>query len=376
VNYSDIISRALRTLKKGGIWGFVASTYGATFAVLIGAVAVAFFASGPAETLRAIGGLGQTSAPSLSTLRPVFFVYGGLIIGSLLTIPIALISYGGLIHLTDGALAGRDVTISEAWAFGARRMGRVIAIELLFGLVATALALVGSVPLIVAIVAAARADSAGPAILVGFCGSGLLILLLVLILELMVGFEALAVRYALIGDRTAGDAIGAGWAAFRARFGSVLLLLLMLFGLGLLIGLVQSAVQAVLEFVSFGTVGLSAAIRGSAWTRHGTGVFVGVYALIYLIVFVVAAFRRVLHASLWTAFFRQMTGLDVPIAPASPAAFPAYPPYSGTTPQPPHAQQPAPQPTEQPTPAPTQPTTQQPAPQPTEPAPPMAGSDV
>jgi len=322
LNYTDIINRAFRTLKSGGVWGFLVTVQLALFALFAVGLGVGVAAAGGAGGLtRLLDVFRSQSAPNLADLTPLFIIYGAIVVASLLSIPLSLLSYGGTIRLTDEAQAGRPATVGGGWANGARLMGRVFLVELVFGLITIALLLVGLVPMILGIVAAARGGSSpsGGAI-AGICGGFLVLVLAFVAMILMSGFESLAIRYAVIGDRTAGDAIGAGWAAFRARFGSVLLFMLILFGFSILVSIVNGAVTYGIEFAMLGPAmftGVTAANSGSAITRWLT-----MYAVLIPISTALGLVVRIFQSAMWTAFFRQLTGLE-----PAPQATVAYPPY-------------------------------------------------
>ena len=328
MNYSDIISRAFRTLKKGSLWGFVVSTYGATLLLFVAATVFAVLAAGPSllSLFRggASSGLVDRMLPSLLAIIGVFTL------ALLLAIPLSLIAYGGLIHQTDEAQAGRDASVGDAWRFGARRMGRVFLVELVLGLVAFALTLVGVIPIVLVIAASSGSRNSGAGIVFGVCGGGLVLLLLVFALWMLGAFEALSIRYALIGDRTASDAIGAGWQAFRARFGNVFMVLLILLAFRLVVGIIQQVLSYALQFAGLGSAGLANTTSPESALRSATTLMraAPIFLIIYLVTFIVALAWRVFDASLWTAFFRQLTGLSQPPAPA----YSAYgqPPTGGT----------------------------------------------
>ena len=331
MNYSDIITRAFHTLKKGSLWGFVVSTYGATLLLFV--VAAVLGVVGAGVSISDIFRHASTSSAFWDSARPALALAGALVLAGLLAIPLGLIAYGGLIHQTDEAQAGRDASVGDAWRFGARRMGRVFLVELILGVLGFALTLAVVVPIVLVLVGSSRSNNAGAGLVAGICGGALLILLLVFALWMVGAIESLAIRYALIGDRTASDAIGAGWKAFKARFGNVFVLLLILFGFRIVVFFVQSIFNYALEFVAFGTAGLTRSVGSSALESGQALLRVApIFLLIYLVAFIIAMAWQVFAASLWTAFFRQLTGLDQPPAPA----YGAYPqPAPAGMPQPP-----------------------------------------
>ena len=350
MNFSDMITRAFRTLRSGGLWGFVVTTQLAVIGLFVLATAGGLVSMGGGAglaRLNALSGSAGAGGPGAWLVLVPLLVM--LIIAGLLTIPIALIEYGGVIHLTDEYQAGRPVRMKDGWGFGTRRMGRTFLVDFAVGLVAFAIVLVGTIPSVLFIVAAARQGAGGGRIAGAICGSGLLFLVMGVALVLLSGFEAIAIRYALIGGRVSGDSLGVGWTAFRARFKSVLLLLLILIGFGLLFGMAQSAVNYFLQFAAVGPLAIALGLGGSSAGRgFYIALLVGVFFVLYAIAMVMAILIRIFQQGLWTAFFRQMTGLE-------PLAQPAYqPPPPGTyypAPYQPTAAWSEPTPTTQPAPA-------------------------
>lgn len=319
MNYSHMITKAFRTLKSGGLWGFVITTQLAVLALFaVGALASLALVGGVAGVTRLSTLSGSSAAASPATWLVLIPIFGIFTLCGLLAIPIALIEYGGLIHLTDEYQAGRSTSVKDGWAFGTRRMGRTLLVDIVVGIVGFAIVLVGTLPSVLAIVGTVRGGQGNGAAIAGsICGASLLLLLMVFALVMLAGFEAIAIRYALIGDRTSGDAIGVGWTAFRARFKNVFLLLLILIGFGLLFGMAQSVVNYFLQFAAIGPLVFALGLNGS----KGTGaVFVVMLVLLFLVLYAVALlmaiFMRIFQQALWTSFFRQATGLEPPPQPA------------------------------------------------------------
>ncbi len=334
MNYSDIITRAFRTLKAGGIWGFVITIQLTVLALLgFGLAAGVSAAGGPGVFRQMVTDLSAPGVPSQRAIEQflthILTIYGLFAAGAFLTIPISLIMHGGLIHLTDEAQAGRSATVGGGWAFGARRIGRVFAVEFMIGLVAFALILLGILPIVFSAIAAGVNRSGGGAVVGLVCGGSLWLMLMLFALIMLGGWEALAIRYAVIGDRTAGDAIGAGWDAFRARFGSVFVFLLILFGFGVVVYVVQSVLNYAIEFAVLGPSMFTGAATGPSASGVAFLRFQPMFPLLMLLALTVTVLTRVLQAAMWTGFFRQMTGLQ----PSPPSTYTPYPygPYPAPT---------------------------------------------
>lgn len=280
--------------------------------LVVGLTVGVALAGGPSALGRLMDGSATPSAADLATFVTVLV---GVSLAGLLSVPVAVIGYGGLIHLTDRAQAGLSSTVREGWAFGLRRLGRTLAIELAYGAAATALMLATMLPLVAIFAGVAVGSDAAAATgaIVGICGFSIMMLLAVAALYLLSGLEALAIRYALIGDRTAGDALRAGWVAFRVQFKSVLLFVLILIGFGMIVYVVQSVVNVGVQFFVTGSTLISDSGPTSASTELLSRI-IPIFILAYLVTFTLALVMRVFQTAMWTGFFRQMTGLE-PLSP-------------------------------------------------------------
>ena len=136
MNYSHMITKAFRTLKSGGLWGFVITTQLAVLALFaVGALASLALVGGVAGVTRLSTLSGSSAAASPATWLVLIPIFGIFTLCGLLAIPIALIEYGGLIHLTDEYQAGRSTSVKDGWAFGTRRMGRTLLVDIVVGIV-------------------------------------------------------------------------------------------------------------------------------------------------------------------------------------------------------------------------------------------------
>jgi hypothetical protein len=323
VKYSDAIGRAFKALKHGGLWGFAASAMLSilgVFAVLGGG---AYLAVGRGSLGRFFESLSSTSG-GVPDFRALIVLMGALFLASLISIPLGLIYHGGTIHLSDEAIAGRPVRVGDGWSFGARRMGRVFAVEFVVGLIATAGVFAAMVPLFAAIIggfALGSPDKSPVPFIAGLCGGYLIFFLIVIAVSLFISaYEALSIRYGLVGERTAGDALGSAWKATRARWKNVVLFALIVLGFQYAYGMVTSLVIVPLEFLLM--PGLFFPGAGSQNPEQILPQMVRFYAVVYPLIFALQLPWVVFLANLWTAFFRQLTGLDVPV----PAPFDPPPP--------------------------------------------------
>jgi hypothetical protein len=144
-----------------------------------------------------------------------------------------------------------------------------------------------------------------PAIVGVCCGYLLFLLLLVVASIFLVALREIALRYALVGGRTAGDALGSAWKAIRARRKSVFVFTLILAGLTF-VWLAMASI--VLVPVGMAT---SPGAFGGAQGAETLGGLLGAYAISGPLTALLALPLMILASAAWTAFFRQMTGLDV-----------------------------------------------------------------
>lgn len=334
MRYSDAITRAFRALKSGGLWGFAATASVALLAVVAIPVLAAYFVLGPVlsglfngtsvGTGGGLVGAGQAVAASI-----------GFLVGLVLAIPLGLTYHGGLVHLSDEAIAGREARLGDGWSFGARRMGRTFAVDFVVGFTLFLVTLVAMVPFIVAaaLLIPASGNSTGGAVgaVVGICGGYLFLFLVILAAGVVImGWAALAIRYALIGGRTSGDALSSGWRAWRARWKSVVVFALIAIGLQYAYSFVSSIVIVPAELVLMPHAFFPAGQDPSAAVPE----LLRGYAVILPLSIALYLPWTVYLQNLWTAFFRQMTGLDVPPQPA-PVAYDPYVPSQTAPPQPP-----------------------------------------
>lgn len=318
MKYGHIISSAFTTLKSGALWGFAVSVYGAITMLYVLLVGGAVALTGPARLASGFRGIDALSGGAwVSLFAPLF---GATLLAIILTIPLSLLMHGGLIHLADEILAGRRVGVGQGWAFGAKRMGRTFAIDFVVGFVSFLAMGVAMVPFVVGVVGvAAGSDSGTPSAgaFVGICCGYLLFLLVAVALSLLTaGFEAIAIRYGLVGTRTADSALGAGWQAFRARWKNVVVFSLIALGLQWVFSTVTSMITVPLQFFVVPpefTVGTS-----TPSAEQLPGLLIGSVVLIAVSVVLTIPWT-VFNYSLWGAFFRQLTGLDVVTPPAPPA---------------------------------------------------------
>lgn len=232
---------------------------------------------------------------------------------------ISIAARGGLVHLASQADEGIAPTVREGFSVGFHLWGRVFLIDfLIYVPFALVVALVVTPTIVLPIIAAVQADSAGSggaivAAILGMIGVLLLELVILGLIGMVLGLiEQLALRHGVLGGTTATESIRTAWHDIRTRFMDVFLMWLVTLGIGLAVGIAFGAVGAMFGVVIFG-----AAITGM-WP-----VAIGVGLIMALVFIVPGAIVSAYYSTLWTVFYRRFTGRAVDGA-ASPA--PAWAP--------------------------------------------------
>jgi hypothetical protein len=241
---------------------------------------------------------------------------------------ISIAARGGIVHLVNEAEEGRPVRAGDGWRVGFSKWGRVFGILFLTGLPIFLLALVmvgllfmfglGGV-LTAAGTQGNRALASGIGALGGMCCVLFVFVIALIVLGVVLGIVAeLATRYGVLKDMGVMDSLRAGWADLRAKRGAFMMWLIQL-GVSIAYGIVVGIV-AVLLILPGGI-----AFFAGAWP-------VGVLMIVFagLILLVPAAAYGAFYHTVWTLFFRRMTGMEVRPALGVPGAYPggstAFPP--------------------------------------------------
>lgn len=255
-------------------------------------------------------------------LAIVAVVIGVLAIIGIVFWVLSVMAHGALVHQVNEAEEGRPVSISAGFSAGFHYWGRTFLIFLVLGLPILILVLAIVAMIIVAVVPLSQSGGGGDAFAAGLpllCGGGLVAFLLLLVVGFVVGIlQFLALRYAILEERSTFDAIGAAWGAMRSRFKDVLIMWLLMLAVGTAYGLV-TGVAALILIVP----GIVMLIAGNVFA------FFGLIVVLAAIMVLPSAIYGTFISAAWTVFFRRLTGREVPVpsAPwAQPAPAPAVPP--------------------------------------------------
>lgn len=352
MKYSEVLGASFRALKSGVLWLYSLTAL-AAIAVCFGIVAAGAFSLDLGRAAQAIGGI---PAAEVEMIGSMLRFYATLILGGLLSLPVFIVVYGGMIHMSDAVLAGRPASAGECWRFGMSKFGRLLGIEALLYLFYMLAVFVMFIPIALIVVAvsaagAAASDEAAIGGLIGGVCLGYLVFFVAIMAVVLVytGVESLSSRYGLIGDRTLGDAVSSGWQAFRARWKQVVVFGLIVMAITYAWSFATSIVLSPLSLVAmpWSTMSNPAAEPSAA---EVAGMMDGMI-WVYMATFVLMLPSYVFMAVAWTAFFRRLTGLEAP--PVTPvwasfpgSGYPQQPPqppaveYPGTLP--PQPQPPAP----------------------------------
>ncbi|MDP2181332.1 MAG: hypothetical protein Q8K99_02020 [Actinomycetota bacterium] len=231
---------------------------------------------------------------------------------------LSIAAQGGLVHLVSEAEESREVRAGLGWTAGFARWGRVFLLQLVLFLpillILVIMSFVVFVPIILPIISGNEPSGAS---FLGACGGVIFGVLLLVVIGFIVSIVYnLALRYSVIDDVPAFAAIGQGWNDLKARFKDIFLMYLIVVAVGFAYGVVVGVVGVVFGI----TIGLAAA--GGAYAVAGIVSFA-----LFLLLLVPGAVYSTYVSSVWTLFFRELTGRGVPALQVAPAyGGPAVPP--------------------------------------------------
>jgi hypothetical protein len=266
----------------------------------------------PAETQAAFEEFGMTIENVVETglIIPILLgILAVLMVLGLVWLVIRTAAQGGLIHLANEGLEGREVRGMKGWGRGFHYWFRVFGVGFVLTLpfmILMLLAFVGGGFALFMTIAAAEAEAVGAAIGGALAILGVLALFGLLLIPLAVVFNMVrevALRHVVIGDAAIWESIKLAWGELWGKqgvFGMWLVQVLMAIAFGLLTGIVfLIVIVAALLPVGF----LVFAGGPAGWILLGVLGFLTMIALI-LWSSAYAAFR----SAAWTEFYRRMVG--------------------------------------------------------------------
>lgn len=296
----------------------------------------------------------QSWVPVLQRLLPLIIVLtmGFFLIGLVWWV-LSVAARGGLVYAVNEIESGRPFALGASWSAGFRRFWSLFGLSLLLSLPVLILVLLVVfgvlAPMLPFLIAGRTPPAAAVAPICGVLAIGIPALIVIgLILGIM---YVLGTRFVMLGGLGAIDAARESWRAFRTRFKDTVLMYLINLGLNIVGGLVLAIPLVIVGIV----VAIPAAI--AAASGHWGG-FAGALGLAFLIIvplsLLYTAIWGTFTSSLWTIFYRRLTGMEVVPPPASyppasgpvngyPPPQPAYAPQAPAYPPPPAPQAPAPQ---------------------------------
>lgn len=290
MNYTAIVNSAWGTAwKRRYLWVF------------------GFFAGMGGNTIGNIGGRGGSEqAERIAgwiTAHPG--LVGALLLGGLLlwAVLVALqsLSYAALVHATGTLAGGGTNDFDSSLEAGFRWFWRVFGLQLLLGLLVLALVAAAGLPLLLA--ALSRQTGA-------IIAAGVWLAVALLPAIAVAGVAAIvwdyALRFAVLNDRPAGDALGDGWRLFRANVGTSVVVWLIMVALGLAYGfaLIVPLVVLGVPFVIAGAF--------NPWLGIVPAVLLGLPVMVVLIA-MYGVFETAYWSEAFVALTRQAVGGPGPV---------------------------------------------------------------
>ena len=175
----------------------------------------------------------------------------------LIFIVLSVIARGGLLHGVNNARDNKKALFWESFKFGAGKFWRILAIQLLFGLIILAgvmILVVGIVMFVIIGVVSQLTILKILLILLGIIFS-LIGIAVIVILAIIIGLVSNYVYcYAVLENKKIIESLKLGFSLFKKNIGETLILCIILFGIGLGIGLalLMIIIPLLLIFVAIG----------------------------------------------------------------------------------------------------------------------------
>ena len=219
---------------------------------------------------------------------------------------LSIAAQGALIHLVNEAEEGREVRAGAGWRMGFRYWWRVFGIYFLLFLPLMVIGLLMGITIFFSVFAGGVGGFENPetifAAVLSICGIVIVGVLLLIVIGFIVGLLALlGTRHAVLEDMRIIESIKAAWTDVKTRFKDVFLMWLINFGIGIGWGMAVGIVS-----ILFG-IGIFVAFLSGLWPLA-----IALGFALFLVMIVPNAIYSTYLSAMWTVFFRQMTGRDVP----------------------------------------------------------------
>jgi len=232
---------------------------------------------------------------------------------------VGIAARGGLIQAVDAIEEGRTFTLGAAWDAGFGHFWRLLGLSVLLGLpmalVGIGLALAVALPLLSAF---RMGGQPGPAVFAPLCGAFVIGAPLLLVGGVILGsMSLLGARSIMLEGAGVFEAAGRAWRSFRTRIKDTLIMWFITLGLNLVAGIVV-AIPLIVIIVA-AAIPAVFLIGSQSWATL-IGVSSVAVLVITLLLMLYTAIWGTFTSSLWTIFFRRLTGREVPAEQPAPLA--------------------------------------------------------
>ena len=264
--------------------------------------------------------------PALQRFLPVLIIVGmGLFAFGILWWVFSIAARGGLVYAVNEIESGRPFTLGASWRAGFSRWWRLLGLSILLALPVFLLLLLVVFGVIAPLLPSILSHtSPNGAVFVPVCGVVAIGIPALIVVGLILGIMyVLGVRFVMLHGLGVIDSARESWLAFRTRFKDTALMYLINLGLNIAAGIVL-AIPLVIIGVAVAIPAVISAVAGH-WAQFAAALGLA-FAIVTPISLLFTAIWGTFTSSLWTIFYRRLTGMEVlaPIAPAYPP--PSYPP--------------------------------------------------
>lgn len=333
MGFGDIIKRAWTiTWRYRALWvlGLFAGVAGGSSGGSSGSSYRSSNSDGMGEFSRALNP--DRWAEQFVRFLPVLIAVAVLLVAlSILFAILRIAARGGLVQAVDAIEQGHPFTLGGAWSAGFGRFWRLLGLSLLLGLpiavVALGLGLAVAIPILLPLMGG---TTPGMESILPMCGAFIIGVPLLIVGGVVLSImQELGLRSIMLDDMGVFDAAGASWRWFRARIKDTLIMWFLNLGLNIVSGLVL-AIPVVIIVLALIVPAALAVRDGSFATLIGAAVVAVLFATVLVMAY--TAIWGTFTSTLWTVFFRRLTGREAPaVSAASPVAVDA--PASVTAPE-------------------------------------------